>query len=321
MTPMGQHSEHYAAGAPLRRARASAWVVTVAMGGTTMAFQVYHSVKLGHMPWELAVLYGIVPLLIAVLVLEIVAEWRGAPWSAKAGAYLIMGAAMFLSASATGAVVLHAAPAHWSLLFGALLDGAELLAAYFIMNGPAAAQAVASVAKREAELTAAIAAERAARDDERAGHMRLVGELAETATAVQEHHERVLAEMRTALGEARREAETAAARAEASARKLAAVTGQRKAGNGTRKPAGNSARKPEPAPAEAAAVNPDDLPGNWDALDTEARVLALVDKGYSASKAGLAAGVTDARGRQIARLARDLSVTAPQDVVGDTTER
>lgn len=326
MSGMGQHSEHYAAGAPLRRARASAWIVTVAMGGTTMAFQVYHSVKFGHMPWELAVLYGIVPLLIAVLVLEIVAEWRDAPWPAKAGAYLIMGAAMFLSASATGSVVLHAAPAHWSLLFGALLDGAELLAAYFIMNGPAVAQAVAAVAAREAELLGQAAAERSAREQAEAVHARETEDLRAELAAAAEAAERQMAEARRVhqmtvsvleerVNAARSEAETATARAEASARKLAAATGPRKAGNGPRKPAGNSARKPEPVPAEAAAVNPDDLPGNWDALDTEARVLALVDKGYSASKAGLAAGVTDARGRQIARMARDLTTTAPQDVI------
>lgn len=176
MGDMSKHDIHEAAGRPLRRARTSAWIVTVAMGGTTMAFQVYHSVKFGHMPWELAALYGVVPLLIAVLVLEIVAEWRRAPWPATAGAYLIMGAAMFLSASATGAVVLHAAPAHWSLLFGALLDGAELLAAYFIMNGPLAAQAVAEVVQREAELRAAADAELRARQEDARAHDRALAD-------------------------------------------------------------------------------------------------------------------------------------------------
>src|ERR1700722_2513771 len=158
--PKGQHE---AAGAGMRRARTCAWIVTVIMGGTTMSFQVYHAVKRGHMPWELAVLYGVVPLLIALLVLEIVAEWREAPWAAKAAAYLIMGAAMFLSASATGAVVLHVAPGHFSLLPGALLDAAELFAAFFIMNGPTAAQAVAKIERIIGELTAEANAERSAR--------------------------------------------------------------------------------------------------------------------------------------------------------------
>ena len=162
MSGVSKHSEHYAAGSGMRRARSAAWIVTLVMGGTTMTFQVYHAVKFGHMPWELAVLYGIVPLLIALLVLEIVAEWREAPWPAKAAAYAIMAAAMFLSASATGAVVLHAAPGHFSLLPGALLDAAELLAAFFIMNGPTAAQAIARVAARERELLDQVAAGRSA---------------------------------------------------------------------------------------------------------------------------------------------------------------
>ena len=40
------------------------------------------------------------------------------------------------------------------------------------------------------------------------------------------------------------------------------------------------------------------------------------EKGYSGSRAGITAGVTDARGRQIARMARGLDGTAPQDIVG-----
>lgn len=186
MAFMGDHSAssaHQAAGAPLRRARTAAWIVTLVMGGTTMAFQVYHSVRFGHMPWELAALYGTVPLLLCMCVLEIVAEWRGAPGAAKAGAYAIMGAAMFLSASATGDVVLAAAPPHWSLLFGALLDGAELLAAYFIMNGPAAAQAVATVAQREAELRAEANAERSARQEAEANAARALAEMRAAAEA------------------------------------------------------------------------------------------------------------------------------------------
>jgi len=365
---MSDMAKHSAAGTPLRRARTCAWIVTVVMGATTMAFQVYHSVKFGRMPWELAGLYGVVPLLIAVLVLEIVAEWRGAPWPAQAGAYLIMGAAMFLSASATGSVVLSAAPAHFSLLPGALLDGAELLAAYFIMNGPTAAQAVAEVARREAELTAAATAAREeldravaehrkslaeaeaahraatagaqewhraatarAADENTAGQRKLSDELdrlrAELGTVRREAEDRQAEAMRVhrmtvdtvqkRADDARAEAEAATRKAEALARKLAAATGSGKSGSGTRKPAVITA----PERPEAPAVNRDDLPGNWDALDTEARVLFLVnEKGYSASKAGLAADVTDARGRQIVRMARDLGATAPQDVVGETPE-
>jgi len=227
MAPMG-NGQHEAAGAPLRRARTSAWIVTVVMGLTTMAFQVYHSVRFGHMPAELAVLYGIAPLLIAVLVLEIVAEWRGAPWPAKAGAYAIMGAAMFLSASATGDVVLAAAPPHFSLLFGALLDGAELLAAYFIMNGPTAAQAVAAVAAREAELLGRIDAERSSREQSEAA---LRGELSDLRARAESEINALRSDQvsgQQAFENAQREAAEALARADDLARRLADVSARKK---------------------------------------------------------------------------------------------
>jgi hypothetical protein len=129
-----------------------------------------------------------------------------------------------------------------------------------------------------------------------------------------------LGSVREDLADARREAEAATRRAEATARKLEAATGSGKGGNGTRKPAAATGRKASVPAPEIPAVDPDDLPGNWDELDSEARVLFLVDAGLSASKAGLAAGVTDARGRQIARAAKRLTETAPQEAVVDATD-
>lgn len=227
MSDMG-NGQHEAAGAGLRRARAAAWIVTVVMGGTTMAFQVYHAVKFGHMPWPLAVLYGIVPLLIALLVLEIVAEWREAPWAAKAAAYAIMATAMFLSASATGAVVLRAAPGHFSLLPGALLDAAELLAAFFILNGPSAAQAVAAVARREAELLARVDAERSARQRSEAT---LQGELSDLQARAGREIEAFRSDHvsdQQALESAQREAAEALTRADDLARRLAEASARKK---------------------------------------------------------------------------------------------
>lgn len=331
MDRMGQHDIHSAAGRPLRRAHHAAWFTFIFMAGTTITFQTYHSVETGQMPWPLAALYGIAAFLLAITVLEFA---RHSTRWVQAGAYALTAGAMYLSASATGDVTAHAAPPHAELLFGFLLDGAAILAIYFIFNGPAAAQAVAEVARREAELTGAAAAAREALDRAVAGHRKAAAE-AEAAHAAE--RQRLIAQMETAVeaaeaqvAEARRvhqmtvsaleereraalaEAEAAAAKAGRLERKLAAATGSGK----TRKPATATA----PARPEAPAPDPADLPGNWDELDTEARVLALVDKGYSASRAGIVAGVTDARGRQIARLARDLSVTAPQDVVSETKE-
>jgi hypothetical protein len=284
MSDMGSDE---AAGAPLRRARTSAWIVTVVMGSTTMAFQVYHSVKFGHMPWELAVLYGVAPLLIAVLVLEIVAEWRDAPWPAKAGAYLIMGAAMFLSASATGDVVLAAAPPHFSLLFGALLDGAELLAAYFIMNGPSAAQAVAAVARREAELLAAADAERSSRERDNAAHQAAMSDLRARAGTEIEARDQALADAAEALAIARSDAEKAAAKTAVLERKL----------GGPARRSRTAPARPGTAPRSSTETAPEDD------VELEARALKLLATDLTMSGAELARqlGVSEGYGRKLRR--------------------
>jgi hypothetical protein len=294
MNPMGDHAarnvQHSAGkGGPLRRAWASAWFVTLVMGSTTMAFQVYHSVHYGKMPWELAWMYGIVPLLIAMAILEIVAEWKAAPWPAKVTAYAVMGAAMFLSASATGAVVLHAAPPHFSLLFGALLDAAELLAAYFIMNGPraadlaaeAAAKAVAE-AQRQAAFDAAVTAERDGRraaEAERDTALRQAQEAARAAADSaaqasalamrQAEADGELAELRAmvpALEEARDTAEAVLARAErraegaeARAARLARSAGSKgnrsgAAADGGKDRSATATKVPKDVDAQAAAL-------------------------------------------------------------------
>ena len=157
---MPDMAKHASSTSGLRRARAAAWIVFLSMAGTTMTFQVYHSIEYGRMPWPLAALYGVVPLLISICILEVIAEWRGSPAWAKWAAYAIMAGAMFMSASATGEVVLHAAPQHWSLLFGLLLDAAALFTVHFLLSGAHAVsrtQAEAEAARR-AELASAYAA-------------------------------------------------------------------------------------------------------------------------------------------------------------------
>jgi hypothetical protein len=227
MAGMGNHSDHHAAGAPLRRAKVCAWIVTVVMGATTMTFQVYHSVTSGEMAWPLAGLEGVSPLLIALLLMEVAAVWKEAPATFRGAVYVIMGGAMFWGAAATGAVVLHTAPWHMQLLFGVLLDGAELAAAYFIMNGPAAAMAVAAVARREAELLEAAAAERSARERDRAEFAaeadRIAGQAETTLSALRAE----LAGTATALASARQEAAEALGRADALSAKLDAASGRK----------------------------------------------------------------------------------------------
>ena len=263
MPRMGKHSPAEAAS---NRARVSAWLVFISMAGTTMSFQVYHSIEHGHMPWPLAVLYGVVPLFISMLVIEVVSGWADAPEWVRWAAYLIIGGAMYLSAAATGAVVLRAAPPHSSLLFGLLLDGAAILAARFLMTAVKRA-AAAELSAAQSALEGERSARQQAEDDREAAR-------AETAAA--------------------------AAKAEALERNAAAA-GNGQSGNRKRKPGGSGNPRPgngDRKQLEEAGEAPADL-------DSEARVLWFLDKGYSASQAGVKAGLTDSRGRQIARLARE----------------
>lgn len=272
------------------RARFCAWAVFVSMAGTTMAFQVYHSVELGRMPWPLAVLYGVVPLCISMLLIEVVSGWDGAPKWTPAAAYLIIAGAMFLSAAATGAVVLRAAPPHSSLLFGVLLDGAAILAARFLMTA-----AKRTTAAEAAALESAARADRAALE-EAAEAERAARRQAEAAAA--EAVAKAEAEREAAQAEAAR----AVAKAEALTRQLAAAGngqgGNGQGGNGGRKPPGDGNGTRE----QQAADGTEEVEGAPADLDSEARVLWYLDRGLSASRAGIKAGLTDSRGRQIARL-------------------
>ena len=176
-------------------------------------------------------------------------------------------------------------------------------------------------ALREAEEKAAAAERQAAIEraeaDERACLRRELDALSARADEDVAALRAELDEAASALASARREAETLT-------RKLASASGsgprKRRAGSGgtsARKASGSETRKPEAATAPEADA---DLLAGLDDLDTEAKVLALMDRGHSASKAGILAGVSDARGRQIARVAKDLSRTAPQDVVDVSPE-
>lgn len=142
---------------------------------------------------------------------------------------------------------------------------------------------------RTAETEAGESASRTALDAERAARARAVTDL--------DAERRKSAELAAAAARAE-------AKAEALARKLAAipkpVTGR---GSGRKRdaaPPGNG--NPAAGPSAAPDTQEDEAPED---LDSEARVLWYLDKGHSASQAGIKAGLTDSRGRQIARLARE----------------
>ena len=272
MPRMGKHSPAEAAS---KRARRCAWLVFISMAGTTMSFQVYHSVEHGHMPWPLAGLYGIVPLFISMLVIEVVSGWDDAPKWVRPAAYLIIGGAMYLSAAATGAVVLRAAPRHSSLLFGLLLDGAAILAARFLMT----AAKMTAAAERNA-LEAALEAERAARQSAEA----------ERDTARQDE---------------------AAARAEVLARQLA-DTSDTRPGTAGRRGSGTTARQPArhkggTAARRSAAKDPEAQAAEV-VTHAEAELILAAEPDISGSELGRRLGTTPGYGRT---LKRKLAPVAP----------
>lgn len=294
---MPDMANHRDSTAPIRRARFAAWTVFLSMAGTTIAFQVYHAVKFGQMPKSLAVIFGVVLLLMSVCILEFIAEWRGAPGWVKVAAYAVIGGAMFMSAGATGQVVLHAAPPHMSLLFGILMDSAALLAVHFIFNGPTAAATAAAVAGREAALRAELHAVSGAREaDVSALRAQLESE-------------------RNARETAQSELAQAVAKAEALTRKLDAATGPESVtGSGRKRKTGNprkgaaasggrvTGRAAEPVAGKPAI--PEGVVEAPDELDSEAKIIWYLEQNVSASQSGILAGLSDGRGRQVARLRR-----------------
>jgi hypothetical protein len=260
MTRMADHANR---GNPAGQgmAKAAGWTVFLSMAATSATFQVYHSVTAGRMPWELAALYGVVPLLISVCLLEVITHWPTAPFWAPWAAYAIMGGAMLLSAIATGSVVFRAAPPHMSAVFGVLMDGAALLTVHYLINGPReAAEAAARAAAEEAAIARAEADERTALRAERDA-------LTETLETVRTDLDKRLTVLVANLETARQDAADAHARADTYAEKLAAQKPNRtraKAPNAGRGKAANAAPNGK-ANAVPNAAPETEVPGDFDA--------------------------------------------------------
>lgn len=87
----------------------AAWFLLITMGGASLTFNVYHAGHhAGHLkaalPWGLAILAGVVPVLAATVVSHIVAEFKGGTIM-EAAAFGAMLIAMALSMDATASVV------------------------------------------------------------------------------------------------------------------------------------------------------------------------------------------------------------------------
>jgi hypothetical protein len=315
MSGMAKHSEHYAAGAPARRARAWAWGVFWLTAGTSVLYNCYHALVGDHMPWYTGAPEGVAPLVVAIGVLEFSGAWRENK-ALQVAAWLVTGGAMAWSAIAINAVV------HYGWAFGLIGDTAALSAMYFLLNGPTAAQAVAAMDRKMADLTAAANAQRLAREQEEAAHRTAMADLKARAdaaigklradgqaalsglrdelTAELARRDRALGEAGTALAAARSEADKSAARAAVLERKL-----------------GGPARRSRTAAAPAStALRTGTGTASEDDLDLEARALKLLATNLDMGGAELARelGISPGYGRKLRRrLAGDRSAEDEPD--------
>lgn len=361
MTRMGtRQKDHGSTGArlavaPPRSAWVSAWTVAVCMAGTSSGFQVYHALKWGRQPWGAAYPEGIAPLVVSLAILQVISKWRGVPEWCRWGAYAVLVGAMYMSASATGAVVAPISPPHMSLLFGLLMDGAAIIAFHFILNAPRAAdvQAAAEEAaadraqaddrarlQAEADRAQAARAEDAARAQEELNAARADAQAIDAARAEAERHgaaagaeaQRLAVLLRAgdeAVAGVRAELEAAAsavresAEARAAAEKRAA-SAEARAARATRKEEGGAragtARKDAGARAQDRAPS-DEAEAEAD-VDARTKALGILEKnpGISAAQLGVDAGMSkrwgqDHKAEFVAMLA-ELGEEAPEPAAG-----
>ena len=171
-------------------------------------------------------------------------------------------------------------------------------------------RADAEAVAEEAARVAAEAEQVAAAADERVALRAQLDALRKDAVIAIEALEAELGSAVTARDEAQREAAKAVAKTETLTRRLAGNGGRK----GTRKPAGKrAATGPGNETRRTAATAPEPGtvtgPGESADVDREALVLRYLDEGKSASEAGRLAGLSDSRGRQIAR---ELAASAPR---------
>jgi Skp family chaperone for outer membrane proteins len=154
MTGMSAHSASKTRAPGL----AAAWAILISMGVTSVTYNVDHAVSRGGLNLVLALLYGTAPVLAAALLSHIVAEHDGGKVM-KGLTFAVMIGAMVLSIGATAAVVKPAAGVWMQWLFGAVTDGAALIALRVIFD----ARSRKAQAAREAEAAHATVQEATAR--------------------------------------------------------------------------------------------------------------------------------------------------------------
>ena len=116
----------------MRSDRVAAWLVLAIAGTTMVSYNLWHGFHVG-MPFYLALLDGLVPVLLAMGLSHMVAR-RG--WFLKGVTILVMLGAMALSIRATGYGVSRATGNLW-WLFGLVVDAAALVALQVILTSAA----------------------------------------------------------------------------------------------------------------------------------------------------------------------------------------
>jgi hypothetical protein len=277
MVRMAKHAQETALEAK-PRSRADVWFVLVLTGGASAFLQMWHATHSGSTAGVIDVVVGLVPAGTAIGLSHVVVTHKAAAWL-RVITVGVMLAFMAAAASASSTVVQPVEMRDFNWVFSLALDAAELACVWILLGNSE---------RKAAESAALILAEKVA------GEARTAA--VDSAQKVA-WHQAELARVNAELAEAR----TALAAA-ATARKRPAATG--------RKRTGSAARKQQPV-TDSPTGNLSPEAAGMD-LDTEALVLKYIGEGHSASEAGVMAGVTDGRGRQIARLAK-----AKQEPAGD----
>lgn len=239
----------------------AAWAVLSVMGGSSVIFNVVHAFRHAPHNWLLPALYGIGPVLAAVLLSHIGADRRVGKWT-RAAVVVVMLLSMATSIGATADIVEPMSGPYLNWLYGAIMDAAALVALRVILDSRSKAAGEAT-ALEAAEAEARAARSQAAEADNRA------------------------AAAETALASTRAELEAVRA-------KLPARNTRR---GSARKPARNTAAaSARNQPAGSAPA----LPPEAD-LDTEAQALLILgeEPGISGSQLGIRLGKSDRYGREL----------------------
>jgi hypothetical protein len=150
---------------PKRRTPApAAWLVLGTMGLASVVFQVDHALGGGLPRWLIAGIVGFAPVAVSLGVAHMIALHRGGT-GVRIAAMLVMACGMTLSIGAIGWVVAPYYHSNLKWLFGLLLDGAALFAAWVLLSehqrkgAEESALAQAGLALAEAQSAARQAAE------------------------------------------------------------------------------------------------------------------------------------------------------------------